>query len=69
MVKNFGEDGFKQFLDKMRGGAQGEARRKQIEKVEVRGDHAVLEARDSPHAVTVQHLVKTKDGWKVGVRR
>lgn len=69
MVKNFSEDGFKQFLDKMRGGAQGEARRKQIEKVGVKGDYAVLEARDSPNAVTVQHLVKTKDGWKVGVRR
>ena len=69
MVKNFGEDGFRQFLDKMRGGPQGDARRKQIEKVEVKGDYAVLEARDSPNAVTVQHLVKTKDGWKVGVRR
>src|SRR5687767_13223292 len=30
MVKVFGQDGFKQFLDKMRGGAQGEARRSQI---------------------------------------
>ena len=69
MVKNFGADGFKQFLDKMRAGAQGEARRKQVEKVEVKGDYAVLEARDSPNAVTVQHLVNTKDGWKVGVRR
>ena len=69
MVKHFGEEGFKQFQDKMRSGAQGEARRKQIEKVEVKGDYAVLEARDSPNVVTEQHLVKTKDGWKVGVRR
>jgi hypothetical protein len=69
MVKAFGEEGFKQFRDKMRAGAQGEARRKQIEKVEVKGDYAVLEARDSPNVVTEQHLVKTKDGWKVGVRR
>ena len=69
MVKHFGEEGFKQFRDKMRAGAQGEARRKQIEKVEVKGDYAVLEARDSPNVVTEQHLVKTKDGWKVGVRR
>ena len=69
MAKAFCEDGLKQFLDTMRGGAQGEARRKQIEKVEVKGDHAVLEARDSPNVVTVQHLARTKDGWKVGIRR
>jgi len=69
MVKHFGAEGFKQFQDKMRSGAQGEARRKQIEKVEVKGDYAVLEARDSPSVVTVQHLVRTKDGWKVDVRR
>jgi len=69
MVKAFGPEGFQQFLDKMKSGAQGEARRRQIEKVEVKGDYAVLEARDSPNAVTVQHLVRTPDGWKVGVRR
>lgn len=68
MKKMFGDDGFKQFLDKMRGGAQGEARRQQIQKVEVKGDRAVLEARDSPNAVTVQHLARMKDGWKVTVR-
>lgn len=68
MKKMFGEEGFKQFLDKMRGGAQGEARRQQIQKVEVKGDRAVLEARDSPNAVTVQHLARTKDGWKVTIR-
>jgi len=69
MVNAFGEEGFKQFLEKMRGGAQGEARRKQIEKIDVKGDRAVLEARDGPNAVTVQHLLKTSDGWKVHVRR
>ena len=69
MLKNFGEDGFKQFLERMRGGARDMARRKQIEKVEVKGDYAVLEARDSPAVVTVQHFAKTKDGWKVDVRR
>ena len=69
MIKAFGDDGFRQFRDKMSAGAQGEARRKQIEKVEVKGDYAVLEARDSPSAVTVQHLARTRDGWKVGVRR
>ncbi len=69
MLKTWGEDGFKQFLDRMRGGAKGEARRKQIEKIEVTGGYAVLEARDSPQVVTVQHLTKTKEGWKVDVRR
>ncbi|MBE2260463.1 MAG: hypothetical protein H6942_03710 [Candidatus Accumulibacter sp.] len=68
MAKAFGDDGFKQFLDRMRSGAQGEARRKQIEKVEVKGDQAVLEARDGPHTLTVQYLAKTGDGWKVSVR-
>jgi hypothetical protein len=69
MRKMFGEEGFKQFLGKISSGAKGEARRKQIEKVETKGDHAVLEARDSPNAVTVQHLARTKEGWKVTVRR
>lgn len=69
MVKAFGADGFKQYQDKMRSGAQGEARRKQIEKVEVKGEYAVLEARDGPNVLTVQHLRQTKDGWKVDVRR
>lgn len=69
MRQSFGEDGFKQFLDRMRGGARDMARRRQIEKVEVKGDHAVLEARDGPHALTVQHFAKTKDGWKVDIRR
>ena len=69
MVKNWGEEGFQQFLGRMRSGAQGEARRKQIEKVDVKGDYALLEARDSPNVVTVQHLARTRDGWKVDVRR
>lgn len=69
MLKSFGEDGFNQFLARMRGGAKGEARRKQIELVEVKGNQAMLEARDSPNAITVQHFAKTADGWKVDIRR
>ena len=68
MVAAFGVEGFNQFLDRMRSGAQGEARRAQIEKVEVDGEHAVLEARDSPHVITEQHLANTADGWKVDAR-
>ena len=69
MAAAFGEDGFKQFLDRMASGAQGEERRKQIQKVEVNGDRAVLEARDNPNAVTEQHLARTAEGWKVDVKR
>ncbi len=69
MAKAFGDAGFKEFVDRIRVGAQGEARRKQVTKVDVKGDHAVLEARDSPNATTVQHLDKTPQGWKIGVRR
>jgi hypothetical protein len=68
MAEMFGEDGFNQFLGRMRGGAQGEARRKQIMTVAIDGDHAVLEARDDPNTVTEQHLDRTTDGWKVSVR-
>ena len=69
MLKQFGEEGFREFQAKMRNEPQGEARRKQIEKVEVKGDHAVLEARDGPSVVSVAFLVRTNDGWKIGVRR
>lgn len=70
-VKQYGEDSYKQFLDQMRRGPQGEARRKLIAKVEVKGEHAELEVRDRPSdvAVSVVPLARTKDGWKVGVRR
>ena len=65
-VKQFGEDGFKQMqAERRKSTPQGEARRKQIEKVVVDGDSAVLEARSGPNAVDVARLVKTKDGWKI----
>ncbi len=70
-MKQYGEDSFKQFLEQMRSGLQGEARRKLIAKIEVKGEHAVLEARDRPSdvAFSVVPLVKTKNGWKIDVRR
>ncbi|MGO4562683.1 hypothetical protein [Rhizobiales bacterium 3FA27D7] len=68
MAEMFGEEGFNEFLARMRGGAQGEARRKQIMSVAVDGDHALLEARDDPNTVTEQHLDRATDGWKVGLR-
>jgi len=69
MKAAFGEDGFQEFLRRMKQGAQGEARRKQILSVDIQGTHAVLEARDDPHTLTVQHLDNTADGWKVGVQQ
>ena len=70
-MKQYGEDSYKQFLDQMRSGPQGEARRKLIAKVEVKGEHAVLEVRDRPSdvAVSVVPLARTKNGWKVDVGR
>ena len=45
--------------------AHGEARRQQIKKVVVDGDYAVLETSTAD----LVPLVKTKGGWKVGLRR
>ena len=44
---------------------QGETRRKQIEKVIVDGDHAVLKIRSKPTWVEEFRLANTKDGWKI----
>ena len=68
MAEIFGEEGSNEFLARMRGGAQGEARRRQIMSVAIDGDHAVLEARDGPNTTTEQHLDRTRDGWRVGLR-
>lgn len=69
-IKQFGAEGFKQMqIEKRKSTLQGEARRKQIEKVEVKDNHAVLEARNGPNDVDLAPLTKTKDGWKVDIRR
>jgi hypothetical protein len=45
---------------------QAEARRKQIQKVVVDGDSAVLEAQTRQKGILDEvRLVKTKDGWKI----
>ena len=70
-LKQYGEAAYKQFIEQMRSGPQGEARRKLIAKVDVKGEFAELEVRDRPSdvAVSVVFLARTKDGWKVDVRR
>lgn len=66
MIEQFSADGFKEFQTRRRASTpRGEARRRQIEKVVVEGDSAVLEARSGPHDVAVARLAKTKDGWKI----
>lgn len=68
-LKQFGEDGFKQMQNERRKSTpQGEARRKQIEKLVVDGDKAVLTLRNTPNDVDEVPLEKTKDGWKVTTR-
>lgn len=65
-LKQFGEDGFKQMqTERRKVTPQGEARRKQIEKVVVDGNRAVLTVRDSPNVVEEAPLEMTKDGWKI----
>ena len=69
-IKQLGADSFKQMQAEMRKATpQGEARRKQIEKVVVDGDNAVLTLREGPNVATVARLAKTKDGWKVDIQR
>ena len=60
-LKQMGADSFKEEQTYMRKNtAQGEARRKQIEKLVVDDDYAVLETKTNR-----ARLVKTKDGWKI----
>jgi len=70
-LKQYGEAAFKQFVEQKRSGPQGEARRKLIDKVAVKGEYAELDVRDRPSdvAVSAVFLARTKDGWKVDVRR
>jgi hypothetical protein len=64
--QQFGAEGFKQMqAERRKSTPQGEARRKQIEKVVVDGNKAVLTVRTSPNYVEEAPLERTKDGWKI----
>jgi hypothetical protein len=66
MLAQFGEQGFKEFQSRQRQiGAQGEARRRQIEKIVVTGNTAVLTARTGPNVVDEVPLTNTAEGWKI----
>ncbi len=68
MLKQIGDAGYKQFQAEMRGVPRGEARRKQIEKLMVTGDKAVISARSGPNAIDEIPLLRTPEGWKVSLR-
>ncbi len=66
MLKQLGADNFKEMqIERRKSTPQGEARRKQIEKLVVDGDKAVLEVRSAPSIVEVARLARTREGWKI----
>ena len=72
MLKAFGADGFRQMQAAKKAARLPDAqRRKQIRKVEVKGDYAYLEAESERKGVLdVAGFEKTAEGWKVApVRR
>ena len=65
-IKQRGAEAVKKELDALgKVVPQGEARRKQIEKLVVDGDHALLKVRSKPTWVEEFRLAKIKDGWKI----
>jgi hypothetical protein len=66
MLKKYGEASFRDFQTRQRQSTpQGDARRRQIEKIVVTSDNAVLTARTGPNVVDEIRLTKTANGWKV----
>lgn len=67
MIKAYGMHGFKQMqAEKRRTRVPPEERRKRIQKVEVSGDYAYLEAATERKGVLdAAAFLKTADGWKV----
>ena len=66
MVTRYGEAGLQEFQTRQRQSTpQGDARRRQIERVVVTGDKAVLTARTGPNLVDEVRLAKTANGWKI----
>ena len=72
LIDGFGMDGFKQMqAEKRRTRVAPAERRKSIQKVEISGDYAYLEAATERKGVLdIAGFQKTADGWKVApVRR
>jgi hypothetical protein len=68
MIKQYGEGGFKDFQATMKNAPSGEARRKQFESLEIKGDRALLSARSGPNATDEIPLRRMPDGWKIAAR-
>lgn len=65
-MARLGEASFREFQEKRRATRPlGEARRQQIERVDVDGDFAEIGARIGPDSLDTALLIKTKDGWKI----
>lgn len=68
MIKQFGDGGFKDFQATMKNAPSGEARRQQIEKLDIKGDRALLTARSAPGVTDEIPLRRMPDGWKIAAR-
>lgn len=65
-MKRLGEASFKEFQVRQRASKpRGEARRKQIWRVDIDGDHAEVGARTGPDTEDSAVLIKIRDAWKV----
>jgi hypothetical protein len=65
-MQRLGEASFKEFQAQRKASRPlGEARRQQIERVDVDGDLAEIGARTGPDSLDTALLIKTKDGWKI----
>jgi hypothetical protein len=65
-IQRSGEASFKEFLDQRRANKpRGEARRKQIWRVDIDGNYAEVGAQTGPDIEDTAVLVRTKDGWKI----
>jgi len=65
-AKEQGAASFKEFRAKRRASKPlGEARRKQISRIDIDGDYAEVGARTGPDTVDIAVLFKSRDGWKI----
>ncbi len=65
-MERVGEAGFGEFRARRRADTpQGEARRKQVERVDIDGDYARLRAGTGLDNLHTALLLRTKDGWKI----
>ncbi len=65
-IRRAGAVGFDEFQARRRASTPlGEARRKQVERVDIDGDYARLRAGTGLHNLHTALLLRTKDGWKI----